>query len=212
MKHTVAAVILGLLSLSLCTSVAAQETMYLPHEGDRMDYLLSNGDRAFSRVVEVSEEEEQCVAKVIQEVTRRDGSSQTFNYAFIYTPTAVGISLPFPEGENAAADVSPLICYVEQAGVEDAWMAQNGTFRIYGERTCRFSVVGQLEKIETVKVKAGTFGACRRMGFRMKLDSGSLSGSKMTIWFKPSVGIIKTRTEQEGNSFESELVAIKRAK
>ncbi|HEY9766585.1 MAG TPA: hypothetical protein V6C82_09470 [Chroococcales cyanobacterium] len=206
---------LALLGCALSPPVLAQ-SIHVPREGDQMDYLLSNGDLACSRVVEVEEGDEQSVAKVVQEVTHADGKQQINRYSFIYTPSAVGIALPFPDAENAEAKVSPLICYLEKAGLEDAWMAQSGSFRFIEEgalASCRFSVIGQLEKIETVMVKAGTFKGCCRVGFRLRGENGKVSTrSKLTIWYLPELGIVKTHTERDGVQFESQLVFFKQAK
>lgn len=191
------------------------EAMSLPEVGDTMTYALSNGDLASSAVVGVEEEQEQWVARIVGQIKRAGGSQETQRYAFIYTSEAVGLAMAFPDCDNVDLRVSPLILYLSQAGVEDTWMAQNGTMTVYDEdenpSEVRFFVIGRLERIETVAVKAGRFQGCRRESFSLRTERDrQASKTRLTIWYHPTVGIIKTRTEQGGRVLETELVSYTR--
>lgn len=201
--------------LGMVSPVSAGEAMGLPEVGDTMTYALSNGDLASSAVVGIEEEQAQCVARIVGRITRAGGRQETQRYALIYTSEAVGLAMAFPDCDNVDLRISPLILYLNQAGVEDTWMAQNGTMTVYDEddnpSAVRFFVIGRLERIEPVTVRAGRFQGCRKESFTLRTESDrQASKTRLTIWYHPSVGIIKTRTEQGGRVLETELVSYSR--
>jgi hypothetical protein len=218
MQNPILRLVLGVLIIVLgwCPSGQGAVALYHPVVGDTMSYAMSNGDQVSSSVIGIEEEDDQSIAKVLGTIKRANGVQEVQRYTFIYTANAVGIAMAFPDSDNVELHLTPLILYMEQAGVEDSWMAQSGTMKLYeddedSDAELRFFVIGRLERIESLSVKAGHFTGCRKASFTLQTETNRKSNkSRLTIWFQPNIGIIKTQSEQGGKVIESELVAYTR--
>lgn len=195
---------LGLASALWALPAMAQPTPYQPRVGDTLRYALSNGDMATTRVIRVRTEEDRTYATV-EQVLEHAGTQKTHRLIMVRSPE--GIALRMPEIEGSGDEKSPLVCYLTQARVNDTWTAQKGAYRDEAGAAAEYRVYARLEAIETVTVKAGTFKGCYRVAYRTAMQGDEQPATPMIVWFKPEVGIIKTRSVQGGTATETELVS-----
>lgn len=182
----------------------AQPVPYQPQVGDTLRYALSNGDTATTRVVRVRNDEDRTYA-TLEQVLEHEGTQRTHRLLMVRSPE--GIALRMPELEGSGEQKSPLVCYLTQARVNDTWTAQKGAYRDEEGAAAEYRVFARLEAIETLTVKAGTFPGCYKIAYRTAMAGADEPTSTMLVWFKPEIGIIKTRTLKAGNATETELVS-----
>ncbi len=182
----------------------AQPTPYQPQVGDTLRYALSNGDTSTTRVVRIRNEEDRTYA-TMEQVLDHEGKQRTNRLIMVRSPE--GIALRLPELEGSDDRKSPLVCYLTQAKVNDTWTAQKGAYRDEAGAATEYRVFARLEAIETLTVKAGTFDGCYKIAYRTAMAGSEQPTSTMVVWFKPEVGIIKTRTVHGDQATETELVS-----
>lgn len=195
---------LGLLALMWAWPAMAEPTPYQPHVGDTLRYALSNGDTATTRVVRIHSEADRTYA-MVERVLQHEGSKETRRVTLVRSKE--GIALGMPEVEGSGDEKSPLVCYLSQARINDTWTAQKGSYRDAEGDSTEYRVYARLEAIETLKVRAGTFRNCHRIAYRSVMAGSEASAYTLVVWFKPEVGIIKTRTLRGSEATETELVS-----
>lgn len=193
----------GLSAFLWALPAMAQPTPYQPQVGDTLRYALSNGDTATTRVVRIRTEDDRTYA-MLERVVEHEGTQKTSRLTMVRSPE--GIALRLPELKGSDDEQSPLVCYLTQARINDTWTAQKGAYRDSEGTANEYRVYAHLEAIETLTVKAGTFPGCYRIAYRTAMAGNETSTSTMTVWFKPEVGIVKTRSAQGEGTTETELV------
>ncbi|HEY9856960.1 MAG TPA: hypothetical protein V6D05_14550, partial [Stenomitos sp.] len=194
----------GLSALLWAMPAAALPTPYQPQVGDTLRYALSNGDTATTRVVRIRTEDDRTYA-MLERVLEHGGAQKTSRVTLVRS--SEGIAFRLPELEGSGDEQSPLVCYLTQAQINDTWTAQKGAYHDLEGSPTEYRVYAHLEAIETLTVKAGTFPGCYRIAYRTAVPGMESPGYTMTVWFKPEVGIVKTRSAQGATTTETELVS-----
>lgn len=198
-------IVLGVASVFWASPAWPAPKAYVPTLGDTLCYALSNGDIATTRVVRVRADGSRLLATL--ERTVEHGAKHESEHMTLVR-TDQGIALRLPEVEGLPTETTPLVCYLTQAGINDTWTAQKGSYRDADGAEAEYRVYAHLDAIETVRVKAGTFTGCYRVSYRTAMASGETpTNTTMQIWFKPELGIVKTRTVENGTATETELVS-----
>lgn len=195
---------LGLSAFLWATPAMAEPTPYQPHVGDTLRYALSNGDTATTRIVRIRSEDDRTYA-MVEQVVEHEGTQKTSRVTMVRSPE--GIALSLPEVEGSGSEKSPLVCYLKQAKINDTWTAQRGAYRDEEGAATQYRVYARLEAIETLTVKAGTFRDCHRIAYRTVVPGSETPTYALVLWFKPEVGIIKTRTLRGTEATETELLS-----
>jgi hypothetical protein len=201
---------LGTALLGVCLAgLPAEAAPYLPQVGDELRYGISNGDVAITRVIRTRGQGERTYAQVVQTLLRKGTDPQTSRFTMIHTAEGVAIQVA-PPGDGV--QLSPLVYYLQAAAERTSWLAQKGSYRDSDGREVGYELTAELQGHETITVGAGTFEGCARIRYRTKL-AGVPQGatSELLFWVKPEIGIVKTRSLQEGKVTETELLSIQRA-
>ncbi len=200
-------IVLGLLGALFAAPATA--TPYLPQVGDELRYGISNGDVAITRVIRTRGQGERTYAQVVQTLHRRGADPQTSRFTVIRTAEGMAIQVtPTAEGMQ----FSPLVYYLKDVEPQDSWVAQKGSYRDASGREVAYELTAELQGLETITVSAGRFEDCARITYRTNL-AGAMPGApaELTFWVKPEIGIIKTRSQQDGKVTETELLSFQRA-
>ncbi|MNR89283.1 hypothetical protein D3C72_202470 [compost metagenome] len=182
---------------------------YEPQVGDELRYGISNGDVAITRVIRTRGHGERTFAQVIQTLLRKGEDPEMSRFTMIRTAEGMAIQV---SSAAEGVQLSPLVYYLQAAGDRDSWVAQKGSYRDSEGKEVGYELTAELQGRETVTVKAGKFEDCARIAYRTKLAGVAQgAGSELVFWVKPEIGIIKTRSLQEGKVTETELLSIQRA-
>ena len=201
---------IGVALLGACwAGLPAEAAPYQPQVGDELRYGISNGDVAITRVIRTRGQGERTYAQVVQTLLRKGTDPQTSRFTVIHTAEGMAIQVAAPaEG----VQLSPLVYYLQDAGERASWLAQKGSYRDAEGREIGYELTAEFLGNETVSVVAGKFEGCAKIRYRTKL-AGVLQGatSELVFWVKPEIGIVKTRSLQEGRVTETELLSFQRA-
>lgn len=195
---------LALLSFSLPAWSASE--LYQPTLGDRFRYLLSNGDAVETKVIRVSQDPPETIATLERTVVH-GGTRRSTRVVLLRSPE--GFAFRFPHAAHGA-QLGPLVYYWAKAELRQVWLAQRGQYRDLSGENVAFEIQGRYEGNETLKVPAGVFQDCWRLSFWG--SPASERPTLMTMWVKPDVGIIKTRSLEGSSTLETELVEFAIAK
>jgi hypothetical protein len=187
----------------------ASAAPYLPQVGDELRYGVSNGDVAITRVIRTRGQGDRTYAQVVQTLVRKGSDPQMSRFTVIRTGEGMAIQVsPAVEG----LQLSPLVYYLQGVNPRESWVAQKGSYRDSDGKEVGYELTAELLGLETVKVEAGTFENCARIAYRTTFtDDRQRASSELTFWVKPEIGIIKTRSLQEGKVTETELLSFQRA-
>ncbi len=182
---------------------------YLPQVGDELRYGVSNGDVAVTRVIRTRSQGDRVYAQVVQTLLRQGSEPQTTRFTFIRAEEGLAIQVtPIMEG----LQLSPLVYYLSVPDATESWTAQKGSYRDSAGQEVGYELTAEFLGLETVKVTAGTFEGCARIAYRSNLaPSSAVRPSEMVFWVKPEIGIVKTRSLQDGRVTETELLSFERA-
>lgn len=198
----------GALLLGPLGGRALQAAPYLPQVGDELRYRVSNGDVAIARVIRTRGQGDRTYAQVVQTLLRQGSEPQTARFTLIRTSDGMAIQMP---SGTEGLQLSPLVYYLGVVDQKDSWIAQRGTFRDSDGQEVGYELTAELQATETVTVKAGTFEGCSRISYRTNLPTTSSGPPELTFWVKPEIGIVKTRSVQNGQVTETELLSFERA-
>lgn len=205
-----ASIVAGVLGGLMASPAWAHPVPPPPQIGDTLRYALSNGDTATTRVVRIREDGGKTYATLEQTLDHEGGHALT-RVLLVRSPE--GISMSLPETDQRLARTTLLVCYLTSADLNDTWMAQRGTYRDTAGGLSEYRIYAHLEAIEPVTVPAGTFPGCYRVAYRTSRPSDPTDQPEtaMVIWYKPELGIVKTRSSREGSTLETSLVAYQAA-
>jgi hypothetical protein len=182
---------------------------FTPHVGDTLRYALTNGDSYVMRVLKTRAEAGRTLALV--EKTRSEASGAS-SERMTWVRTEQGMAMVLSTSDDSGMEQSPLICYVAKAAPKDMWTAQSGRYRDTEGDMTEYRIFARLEAIETVTVPAGTFAGCHRISYQATTREGDMNeATRMVLWFKPDLGIVKTRTVQGETVTETSLTGYQTA-
>ncbi|HEY9897704.1 MAG TPA: hypothetical protein V6D00_00860 [Pantanalinema sp.] len=182
---------------------------FTPHVGDELRYALTSGDSFVMRVVKTRSEEGRTLA-LVEESHSQEGTEARERMTWVRTEQGMALVLGAPD--DASMEQSPLICYVAKASPKDTWTAQSGRYRDTDGAVSEFRIFARLEAIETVTVPAGTFAGCHRIAYQAAIrGEGASERTRMQLWFKPDLGIVKTRSVQGETVTETALTGYRTA-
>ncbi len=194
---------------ALIAGQPASAAPYLPQVGDELRYGVSNGDVAITRVIRTRGQGDRTYAQVVQTLVRKGADPQTSRFTVIRTAEGMALQV---SSTLEGLQLSPLVYYLQGVSPRESWVAQKGTYRDSEGKEVGYELTAELLGIETVKVEAGTFEDCARISYRTTFsDARQTASSELTFWVKPEIGIIKTRSLQEGKVTETELLSFQRA-
>jgi|GEM_PF-2182615 hypothetical protein len=176
-----------------------------PQVGDTLRYALSNGDSAVTRVVRVRFDDGKSYA-TLDETWQHGGECTQSRTTLIRSDD--GIALERPQSDHRLAKTSPLVCYLVAATPNDTWTAQQGLYRDTSGGITSYRLFARLEAIETVKTPAGTFPGCYRVAYFADpaTATSSLTPSDLVVWYKPELGVVRSRSQRAGETLETTLV------
>lgn len=182
---------------------------YQPQVGDELRYGVSNGDVAITRVIRTRGHGDRVYAQVVQTLLRKGADPQTSRFTVIRTEEGMAIQV---STSMEGLELSPLVYYLKGVAPQESWLAQKGSFRNSNGKTISYELRAELQGLETIRVPAGTFQDCARISYRTRFaEPGSGSDAELIFWVKPEIGIVKTRSLQEGQVTETELLSFQRA-
>lgn len=196
-------------------AAAAPVSPFTPRVGDTMRYALTGGDSYVMRVVKIRAEEGRTLALVEQthaqggnQARGETGSGGEARERMTWVRTDQGMALVLGTPDDDSMEQSPLICYLAKAALRDTWTAQSGRYRDTDGAVTEFRIFARLEAIETVTVPAGTFEGCHRISYQAATRGEEASErTRMQLWFKPDLGIVKTRSVQGDTVTETTLTS-----
>ncbi|MBO9541598.1 hypothetical protein J7643_13505 [bacterium] len=187
----------------------APRAPFTPHVGDTMRYAITGGDSYVMRVVKTRGDDGRTLALVEE---THDTPKQETRDRLTWVRTDQGMALVLGPTNDSSMEQSPLICYLANSAPKDTWTAQSGRYRDTDGSVTEFRIFARLEAIETVTVPAGTFAGCYRIAYQAATKGEPASErTRMQLWFKPELGIVKTRSVQGETVTETTLTGYQTA-
>lgn len=200
-----AACAIGAAALLTLPATAAPTTLapFTLHVGDTLRYAITNGDSYVMRVVKTRAEEGRTLA-LVEQTHAQAGAEARERMTWVRTEQGMALVLGAPDDDSM--EQSPLICYLAKASPRDTWTAQSGRYRDADGAVTEFRIFARLEAIEPVTVPAGTFTGCHRIAYQAaSRGEGASERTRMQLWFKPDLGVVKTRSVQGETVTETAL-------